>query len=232
MSDITASIYGGADNLEIMEEARNYNAFLQGLVTAHAHPEDRILDFGAGTGLLAHLLTAAGYRVSCIEPDPRLRAQLQTSGLVAYATLDEIEPESLDLIYTVNVLEHIADDENTALGLRGRLRPGGKLLVYVPAFPILYSSMDRKVGHVRRYRRTGLETMLRRAGFGIDLIAYKDCLGFAASLLFKWFGNDTGMINRRGLAAYDRYVFPLSCKLDHCTVRWFGKNLFALAHRP
>lgn len=231
MSTDAANSYSGVDNLEIMEEARNYNATLQGLVMARARTSDAILDFGAGTGVLARPLKAAGYDVRCVEPDAGLRARLRASGLDTHAGLDTIPAGSLDLAYTFNVLEHIADDRAAAAALRDRLRPGGRLLVYVPAFPILYSSMDRKVGHLRRYRRDGLAEVLRSAGLAVEHIAYQDCLGFAAALLFKFVDDGSGAINRRALVAYDRLAFPLSRRLDRAGGRWFGKNLLALARR-
>jgi SAM-dependent methyltransferase len=231
MSAEPAYAYSGVDNLEIMAEAVNYNAFLLGLVTAQARPHDQILDFGAGTGVLMRPLAAAGYHVSCIEPDEQLRARLQADGLRAYATIEAVPAQSFDLIYTFNVLEHILDDADAARSLRERLKPGGRLVVYVPAFPILYSALDRKVGHFRRYRHAGLAALLRQAGLRIERIAYQDCLGFAATLLFKLAGNDTGTINRRALLLFDRCVFPLSRFLDHFTGRWIGKNLLAVARR-
>jgi SAM-dependent methyltransferase len=231
MSTNSTGAYSGVENLEVMEAALNYNAFLQTLVTAHAKPTDTILDFGAGTGVLARPLAIAGYRISCIEPDAGLRARLRASGLEAHAAIESIPPESLDLVYTVNVLEHIADDLGAVAALHARLKPGGRLVAYVPAFPVLYTSMDRKVGHLRRYRRAGLADLLHRAGLRVERVAYQDSLGFAATLLFKLLGNDSGTINPRALIAYDRCVFPLSRQLDRCTGRWFGKNLLALAHR-
>ena len=231
MSGAAAGAYSGVDNLEIMEEARHYNAFLQGLVRAQARPGDAILDFGAGTGVLARPLAAAGYDIRCVEPDDGLRARLRASGLAAYADLDAIPAGSLDLAYTVNVLEHIADDRGAAAALRDRLKPGGRLLVYVPAFPVLYSGMDRKVGHVRRYRRAGLADALRGAGLTVERIAYCDSLGFAAALLFKLLDDGSGAINRRALVAYDRIGFPVSRLLDRVCARWFGKNLLAVARR-
>jgi len=231
MSTDAAGAYAGTDNLEIMEEALNYNAFLQGLVIAQARPTDELPDFGAGGGVLARPLAGAGYYVRCVEPDAALRARLRASGIEAFAAIDSIPPNSVDLIYTVNVLEHIADDLAAVAALRARLKRGGRLIVYVPAFPILYTSMDRRVGHVRRYRRAGLAELFRRAGLAVEHIAYQDCLGVAATLLFKFVGNDSGAINRRALIAYDRWVFPLSRQLDRLTGRWFGKNLLALARR-
>lgn len=223
--------YGGVDNLEVMEEALNYNAFLQRLVTSSAQPQHTLLDFGAGTGTLARPLAAAGYRVRCIEPDDRLRARLRAAGLDAVATIDEIAAGSAEVIYAINVLEHIPDDRATILALRERLKPGGRLVVYVPAFPLLFSSMDRAVGHVRRYRLAQLSRLLGAAGLLVEHVAYQDCLGFGAALLFKLIGNDSGTISRSALVAYDRYVFPISHFLDRQFGRWFGKNLHAVARR-
>jgi SAM-dependent methyltransferase len=231
MSTEPVYAYSGVDNLEIMAEAVNYNAFLLGLVTAQARRHDQILDFGAGTGVLMRPLVAAGYHVSCIEPDERLRGRLRADGLCAHATIEAVPAQSFDLIYTFNVLEHILDDGEAAASLRERLRPGGRLVVYVPAFPILFSALDRKVGHFRRYRHAGLAALLARAGLRIERIAYQDCLGFAATLLFKLAGNDTGTINRRALILFDRCVFPLSRFLDRFMGRWIGKNLLAVARR-
>jgi SAM-dependent methyltransferase len=230
-TDPAAPGYTGVDNLEIMEEAINYNAFLHALVIAQSAPTYQILDFGAGSGVLARPLTTAGYRICCIEPDGELRARLLASGLDAHASLDSIPANSADLIYTVNVLEHIADDRSTVTALRERLKPGGRLLVYVPAFPILYTSMDHKVGHLRRYRRADLTRLLQGAGLVIERIAYQDSLGFAATLVFKLLGNNTGDINRRALITYDRFIFPVSRLIDRFSRRWIGKNLVALARR-
>lgn len=231
MSEAATGPYSDIDNLEIMEEALNYKAFLRDLVVTRVRPYDDIVDFGAGTGVLARPLVAAGYRVSCVERDPQLRARLANASLTVHATLEEIPAGSLDFIYTVNVLEHIRDDVAIVTALRARLKPGGSLLVYVPAFPLLYSSMDRKVGHVRRYRRGQLVSVLRRARLRVEYAAHRDCLGFFAALLFKLAGNDTGSINRRALVAYDRYTFPLSRRLDRWFGKWFGKNLLVVGRR-
>jgi hypothetical protein len=73
-----------------------------------------------------------------------------------------------------------------------------------------FSAMDRKVGHWRRYRRGESADKVADAGFKIIASRYADSLGFLASLIYKWQGNDSGDINRGALKAYDRFVFPLS----------------------
>lgn len=113
------------------------------------------------------------------------------------------------------------------------LKPGGRLLLYVPALNILFSSMDRKIGHFRRYRRKDLAQLARRVGFEIERCEYADSMVFFAALLYKMIGSRRGDVSPRGLKIYDRYVFPLSCVLDRMGgSKVFGKNLVAILRRP
>jgi hypothetical protein len=73
---------------------------------------------------------------------------------------------------------------------------------------------------------------MRLAGFEVVRNEYVDSAGFLASLLFKAFGSDSGIVNRRALIAYDRYAFPVSRLLDRVSNRLFGKNVLLLARRP
>src|SRR5262249_52266477 len=116
--------------------------------------------------------------------------------------------------------------------LRAKLASGARLLVYVPAFPILFTSMDRKVGHVRRYTRRTLRASVEAAGFAGDHVRYADPLGFLATLAFKVVGNDRGELDPRAIRLYDQLAFPVSRALDALTHRWFGKNLALIAHKP
>lgn len=225
------SAYSGTDNLEVMADAVNYNAFLLDAVRALAHSGDRILDFGAGIGTIAERLAAAGLAVTCLEPDAGQRQRLRDQGLATCAALDDVADGSLDYLYTINVLEHIEHDSDAVAAIARKLRPGGRLLIYVPAFDLLYSSMDRKVGHFRRYRRGPLAKLVAANGFGGISARYADSLGFLAALLYRVLGRDDGGINPRALKFYDRAVFPLSRMLDRLFGRLFGKNVLLTAVR-
>jgi SAM-dependent methyltransferase len=224
--------YTGIDNLEVMREAENYNRYLQSLVERHAVRARRIIDFGAGSGTFAIPCATAGLDVTAVEPDERLREILYKAGLSAVADVASLPDATFDYAYTLNVLEHIDDDVEALRILRDKLVPGARLLVYVPAFPVLFTSMDVKVGHVRRYTRRTLSASLRAAGFELETIRYADSLGFAATLLFKLIDGGKGDVNRRLLRLYDRLAFPVSRALDVLTHRWLGKNLLALATKP
>jgi len=227
-----ASPYTGVENLEVMREAENYNRYLQSLVERHAGDARRVVDFGAGSGTFAIPCAAAGFDVTAVEPDDRLRAIVAGAGIAAVADAAVLPNGAFQYAYTLNVLEHIQADVAALRTLRTKLVPGGRLFVYVPAFPVLFTSMDLKVGHVRRYTRATLHASLSGAGFEIRTIRYADSLGFAATLLFKTIDNGRGDVNRRLLRLYDRLAFPLSRGLDTLTHRWFGKNLLALAVNP
>lgn len=220
--------YTGIDNLEVMQEAVNYNRYLFDLVRRYAPAGGKVLDFGAGSGQFAAPLSASGLNVTALEPDDLLQQRLRARGLHVIGSLQEIRDEAYDYVYTLNVLEHIDDDAAALRGLQQKLRTGGRLLIYVPAFQLLYTSMDAKVGHVRRYTREMLAGRVRAAGFHIDRVAYADSLGFFATLLFKLLGNDSGTVSLSALKLYDRAIFPLSRALDLLVRRWFGKNLLLI----
>jgi len=227
-----AEAYTGTDNLEVMEEAVNYNRFLIRLVENKASKSEAIYDFGAGIGTFAAELIADGYPVHCIEPDAAQFARLQEAKMRASRNLADLPDDSADLIYTLNVLEHIEGDRAALAELFRKIKPGGRLLIYVPAFMVIYSSMDRKVGHHRRYTRRELAEKVQGAGFRIRKNQYVDSLGFLASLAYKWIGNDKGDVNRSALIFYDRFVFPLSRAGDLVFGKLFGKNVFLLAEKP
>ena len=153
--------YSGVANLEAMKEALNYNRFLLDLLRRNL-TDGTVIDFGAGAGTFALPLSKTDVAMVCIEPDPGLRDDLSSAGLTAHADLETVPSGSVNCVYSLNVLEHIEDDRATLTALFDRVRPGGKVIIYVPAFNFLFSEMDRLVGHYRRYRRKELVAKMRR----------------------------------------------------------------------
>lgn len=214
-----------------MDHARAYNRFLHEQLRGWAGESRRILDFGAGAGRFARLLARDGFEVEAIEPDAELRRRIAEAGVPVASSLAAVENEDFDAIYSINVLEHVEQDARVLVELFDRLRPGGSLFVYVPAFEVLFSSHDARVGHHRRYRRRDLVEKLDRAGFEIERADYVDCVGFFAGLAYKWVGSREGDLSVASVRAYDRFVFPISRWLDRWAGRWFGKNLLVVGRR-
>lgn len=226
------SEYPGYRNLEVMKSAKRYNRFLVDQVASCMPAGSRMLDFGAGMGTFATALRERGYEVECVEPDDIMRSGLLDLGFAAHPDIGSLEDECLTCIYTLNVLEHIENDSLVLQELYRKLKKGGRLYVYVPAFMVLFSSMDREVGHYRRYKKESLGRVLTEIGFHVDRTAYVDSLGFVASILFKYLSPQSGELNPRTLAFYDSVVFPVSRGFDLVAKRWFGKNLSVVCTKP
>jgi SAM-dependent methyltransferase len=228
---MSSDAYTGTENLEVMKEAVNYNRMLIDVVKRHARRGERVLDFGAGVGTFALPMQRDGYAVECVELDDAQRATLAAQGLTVHRTLEGIRDGSVDFVYTLNVLEHIDDDVGALRDIGRTLRDDGRLLVYVPAFPVLFTPMDQRVGHLRRYRRHDLRAKVDAAGFDVLRNDYVDSLGFLATLVYRMTGSRSGAIDRGALRAYDRYVFPMSRRLDLALRHVIGKNLLLIARK-
>lgn len=194
--------------------------------------ELRVLEFGAGTGSLAEIWRSR-YDISpiCFEIDPSFLSILPSKGFECVNSLDLVG-QKVDFVYTSNVLEHIEDDFEALQSIRKLIKPGGRLAIYVPALPILFSEMDRKVGHFRRYKKRELVSKVNAAGFTVDRCFYNDSIGVLAifAMILLGFRNKLGLGSKRSLIFYDRVVYPVSKTLDQLIFeKIIGKNLFLVA---
>jgi SAM-dependent methyltransferase len=231
--DIESTIvYTGHENLLAMQHARNYNNFLGQLVRGSGDSSHTVVDFGAGLGALADTVRPWAGRLVCVEPDLVQLDILRTAGYEVAASISHLPEESVDYVYTVNVLEHIQDDLAALKSIFNKLRPGGRLLLYVPALQWLYSNMDHAVGHVRRYHMKDLLEKVSITGFVVKRREYVDILGVPATLIYKWIGGSSGRINKSALTSYDRLVFPISRALDKLFSQVGGKNLLVVCEKP
>lgn len=224
-------LFEAPDLIDVMEEAVNYNSFLITELLAWSQDTETVLDFGAGSGRFSRALQEQRRRVHAVEPDPILQKRVQRHGIPCHVSLDAVGNMRFRGIYSINVLEHIEDDRGILAAIRQRLEPGGRLFLYVPAFPILYSANDERVGHVRRYRKQALLGALAATGFRVDAASYVDSIGFAAGLWYRLFGDRDGLLDARAVRLYDRAVFPTSRRLDAVLGGRLGKNLLVRATR-
>jgi SAM-dependent methyltransferase len=135
-----------------------------------------------------------------------------------------------DSIVLVNVLEHLEDDATAVKQLASALRPGGHLILWVPAFDRLYSEFDRQVGHHRRYRIAELRRLVLNAGLESTDIRYVNTVGAIACWLVAC---RLGQIPTRTgrVQLFDRAVVPLLRRLESGWRPPFGQSVFCVATR-
>lgn len=135
----------------------------------------RILELGCGTGHNLAMLGGFG-RVEASELDDHARA-LSSERLgrpvekVALPDLDAFPDGGYDLIALLDVLEHVPDDQGSLAAIRTRLKPGGALLLTVPANPWMWSAHDVAHHHHRRYRKSEIAALARSAGLEVELLS-------------------------------------------------------------
>lgn len=142
----------------------------------------RVLDVGCGAGGMSRWLLDHGHEAHGVDSSP---ASLEhavhlvpaTSLHQGNATALPFPESSFDGVLLLDVLEH-ADDAAALAEARRVVRPGGWVLLSVPAFPWLWSFRDVDAGHLRRYSRRGLEDVLRRSGLAVERVTYYQCLLF------------------------------------------------------
>jgi SAM-dependent methyltransferase len=225
--------YSGLTLLFAGERAlRNYNKWIVSQFVSQyiAIRASSVLDFGAGIGSLCDIFRImTGVTPCTLEIDRRQREILLTRGFHPFAAIDDITGR-FDLIYTSNVLEHIEDDVDTLKRLRTKLAPDGRIAVFVPAFNAIWTTLDDKVGHHRRYTKATLRARLEAAGYAVERMRYCDSVGFMLAVLFKLIGSESGEPSEFSLRVFDRVLWPISRAVDAVNP-FFGKNVLAVA-RP
>ena len=148
----------------------------------------RILDAGCGSGRMLQELAGYG-AVSGIELDEDA-AELAASrghGEVRVGRLEELPwaDRSFDLITSLDVVEHTPDDRRALVELRRVSKPGGWLLLTVPAYQSLWSLHDVANHHFRRYNRATLAHAALDAGWSLQRMSYFNSLPLAPAAVVR-----------------------------------------------
>ena len=226
----------GAATLERMATAQAFNRWMYQRLEPWIGR--RVLEVGSGIGNLSQFFadrervvltdTDAGYREI-------LRARFGHRANVAVRELSlpdvpaDLVAEHVDTIVCLNVLEHIEDDRRALTAMRGLLAPGGRLVLLVPALPFLYGTLDRALGHYRRYTRSLLRERYAEAGLSTRRLEYFNLAGMPG----WWF---VGKVLRRevipqgSLGLYDKLV-PWF-RLERLLPWRIGQSLIAIGERP
>ncbi len=157
-----------------------------------------VLELGAGQGSVASRLAARG-EYTAVEPDAESRSTTQARlgpGARVLADVSELDPnETFDVVCAFEVIEHLEDDRGMVGSWARFIRPGGRMLLSVPAHQHRFAAYDEVAGHLRRYERDDLAAVVTSAGLVVDRI---DAVGFPLGFPLEAARN---VIGRRRLRA-------------------------------
>jgi SAM-dependent methyltransferase len=226
----------GAETLEIMSAAPQYNRWQYSRVARYLGR--RICEVGAGIGNMSSLILGGSPELLVLTDTDlyyqealRRRFESATNVIVDELTLPDrsagrrFQEYELDTVVALNVVEHIADDVEALRSIATMLRPRGRVVVLVPAMPALFGSLDRELGHQRRYTRGSLIRTISAAGFQVQSAFYFNLLG-----MLGWWFNARVRTAPRIPAAQLRYfetLVPILRMEDHLPLP-FGQSVIAI----
>lgn len=223
--------------LDQLQSATHYNQWIFAQIQPHL--KGRTLEVGCGNGNFTTLIAQQCPQLVAIDLNAdyveQTKARLRSSEHVSVVTADATELDSnaiigkqtFDTIILLDVLEHIENDVELLQRLRQSLSPDGTLLLKVPALDYLYNSLDKAVGHHRRYTPKTLQDSLTRAAFAAPAIKYFNMVG-----ILGWWLN--GAVLKRTnppgqqVGLFDRCV-PLFQAVEDNLLCPAGLSLFATA---
>jgi SAM-dependent methyltransferase len=130
-----------------------------------------VLDVGCGSGLTGEMLVSHGASVLGVDMQSHPESMEIDFVKGDYLSLFD-QLGTFDVVLALDAIEHFEDETQVLAALAFNLRPGGRLVVTVPAYRFLWSSHDEENLHYRRYTRRSLTRALRAANLNVDRIGY------------------------------------------------------------
>jgi SAM-dependent methyltransferase len=175
---------------------RIIRSFLERICRDLGQARPRILDVGCGTGANLELLSEYG-EAEGVDVSAEALAFCRERGLkdVRQGAAEQLpyEDSTFDLVTALDVVEHLDDDTAGLSEMRRVLKPGGRALLFVPAFMFLWGVQDDVSNHRRRYTLAQLRSTVRAAGFEVERSTYANITFFGPILLGRLLMRVTGL---------------------------------------
>jgi SAM-dependent methyltransferase len=223
------------NELELFKHAHNWKNYYASFIKKYLIND--VLEVGAGIGETTRSLCDGNQKSwLCVEPDAELTKEIAIKKENGYLpsfieivtnTLDGVDSNrKFDAIIYIDVIEHIEDDTDELKKASSFLKPGGHLIVLVPAHNYLYSEFDKSIGHFRRYNKKMLLDVAPKELKQLDL-RYLDSLGLLASLANKWFLKQD-YPELKQIKFWDNFIIPISRITDLVTFYSIGKTVIGI----
>ena len=215
--------------LESISVAENYNKYVADLFFSNIDKTENILDFGAGYGLITEKFKKKGYKISAVEINKTALEKLNDKNIDSYNLIEKV-PKSINCIISLNVLEHIEDDDKYIKKFYNHLPQDGKLILYLPSSNLIWTELDDMVNHKSRYSKSGIVELLNSNSFEIEKIFFVDFIGWIVLFFLKMFRVKLDF-DKRKIKFYDKFIFRTFKFTDYFFKNIIGKNLFIVASK-
>lgn len=151
----------------------------------------KLIDIGAGNGLVLRIFRQKGFEVTGMELSPTLCEAMKKNpkmkGINVFQgdVSKKTGNEDYDVVLASDVIEHIKDDKGALDNLFSFLKPGGYLVITVPAHQHLFGKRDKMWGHYRRYDRRQLINKLDELSGTIEFVSYWNFVGYFAYYFYE-----------------------------------------------
>ena len=228
--------YFGKD-LEAMSFAHNYHKWI--LEEFIPYLKEHVAEVGAGMGDFSNFLLGTDIKhLVAFEPSDNMFASMEKK-FANNNNVDTINAffedqsyhykDTFDSVCYVNALEHIENDREALSHAYKSLHHKGHILIFVPALSFLYSNLDKKLGHYRRYSKEELVEIVTSVGFSIKKVKYFDMVGIIPWYIAFVLLNST--IKESNVSMYDKLVVPIMKKVERVITPMIGKNLVLVGQK-
>jgi ubiquinone/menaquinone biosynthesis C-methylase UbiE len=235
MTDITGDQQIQSEVLEGLATAVNHRRWFVELALPYLG--DNPIEVGSGLGDYALEWAEHLPRFTATEADPDRLVQLKERLAdrpnidVRQMLLPTTDIGDYTAAVSYNVLEHIEDHFGALRSMATLVRPGGRIILIVPAFMFAMSQVDVATGHVRRYTKKTMRAAMTEAGLEIEKLHYANALGligyYGATSIFKLAPKEGPMVKM-----YDSVVLPLTKFAESLVKPPFGQSVFVVARVP
>lgn len=235
-ADVVAADEGLLGTLDALDRAVNYRNWILGLAEPFLRDAQEILEVGAGHGTFTVELSQVA-NVTALELGSEALARLRERFLgdatvsISDESLAQLAADRFDVAFLSNVLEHIEGDVEALSQLARVVKPAGYVIVFSPAFRLLYSEFDATIGHHHRYRLEGLRQKFRSAGLDVVEARYVNLVGFFSWFLMVRLLRITPE-NQGAVRVFDRWFVPWLRILERMIRVPFGQSVFVVGRVP
>lgn len=231
----------GHISLEVMSKADKFNKWMAETIAPYV--SGATLEIGSGLGNISRYFINDNYQITLSDIDPYyldiLKNQFQnTSNVKDIIPIDlqlphftecykELE-NKFDTVFYLNVLEHLEFEDLAIQNSQFLLKPGGSLIVLVPAYSFLFSEMDKELDHYRRYSKKRINDVFQRNNMVVMKSFYFNFLGISAWIYGKMKKLKT--VPKSEMSTFNALI-PLAKFLDKVLLHSMGLSVISIAKK-